>query len=146
MLESGSIVRQTARSHRIRNMLGAAASNSVWLAKTLPREQLAMRDPFCRTPLMLAAWFKSHEMLEWLSAQLQGDSWQLDVVFVREVCGPQTAHLKTVRKDHAILFCILVPDRITIRWREVSSYRSVGHANVLALASHCFGLRYQVRY
>ncbi|GAQ79670.1 hypothetical protein KFL_000350240 [Klebsormidium nitens] len=63
------------------------ASNSVWLAKTLPREQLGMRDPFGRTPLMLAAWFKSHEMLDWLSTQLQDDTWQLDALFAREVCA-----------------------------------------------------------
>ncbi|GAQ79667.1 hypothetical protein KFL_000350220 [Klebsormidium nitens] len=52
VLETGSIILHVAR--QIPNMLGAAASNSVWFAKSLPREQLAMRDPFGRTPLFLA--------------------------------------------------------------------------------------------
>lgn len=86
MLTNGSIVKQPARGSQITNMLGAAANNSVWLAKTLPCEQLAMRDPFGRTPLLLAAWFRSHEMLDWLSTQLQGDTWQLDAVMERKVC------------------------------------------------------------
>ncbi|GAQ79668.1 hypothetical protein KFL_000350225 [Klebsormidium nitens] len=86
ILTTGSIVKQTARGNQIPNMLGAAASNSVSLAKTLPGEQLVMRDPFGRTPLLLAAWFKSHEMLDWLSTQLQDDTWQLDAVFARKPC------------------------------------------------------------
>jgi hypothetical protein len=53
--ESGEIVKQEAGSGGIRNMLGAAASNDVTLAKTLSRRQLAMQDPFGRTPLMIAA-------------------------------------------------------------------------------------------
>jgi hypothetical protein len=74
--ESGEIVKQEADSGDIHNMLGAAASNDVTLAKKLSRRQLAMKDPFGRTPLMIAAWFESYEMMEWLcvkstAAQLQ---------------------------------------------------------------------------
>lgn len=76
-------MKQQARKDEIPNMLGAAASNNVWLAKTLPREQIWMKDGFGRDPLMLAAWFKSYDMLDWLSSQLmKGNNWQLDVRFV----------------------------------------------------------------
>jgi hypothetical protein len=61
-------VKQEAGSGGMRNMLGAAASNDVTLAKTLSRRQLAMKDLFGRTPLMTAAWFESYEMMEWLCA------------------------------------------------------------------------------
>ncbi len=71
--ETGSVKKQEACKVEIVNMLGAAASDYVDLAKTLPREQLKMKDAFGLTPLLLAAWFKSYDMLEWLSGQLKGD-------------------------------------------------------------------------
>lgn len=67
-------------------MLGAAASDDVALAKTLPRAQLTMKDTFGRTPLMLAAWCKSYDMLNWLGGQLHGDTWQLDAQYSKQVC------------------------------------------------------------
>jgi hypothetical protein len=82
--EDGTIVAQVARKGEIPNMLGAAASNNVELAKKLPPEQLSWKDKLGRTPLMLAAWFKSYEMLDWLSTQLRGDTWQLDARFSKE--------------------------------------------------------------
>jgi hypothetical protein len=84
--EDGTIVLQDARKGEIPNMLGAAASNNVELAKKLPPQQLSWKDKFGRTPLMLAAWFtgKSYEMLDWLSTQLRGDTWQLDARFSKE--------------------------------------------------------------
>lgn len=82
--EDGTIVLQDARKGDIPNMLGAAASNNVVLAKNLPPEQHSWKDKFGRTPLMLAAWFKSYEMLDWLSTQLRGGTWQLDARFLKK--------------------------------------------------------------
>lgn len=77
-------MKQQACPGEIHNMLGAAASNDVKLATTLPREQLTMKDAFGRTPLMLAAFFKAYDMLDWLSGQLQGDEWQLDAQYIQK--------------------------------------------------------------
>lgn len=82
--ENGSVRKQEACKVEILDMLGAAASNYVDLAKTLPPEQLKMKDGFGRTPLMLAAWFKCHDMLEWLSSQLKGSGWQLDAQYSKQ--------------------------------------------------------------
>lgn len=66
-------------------MLGAAIRNDVRLAEALPREQLAMKDPFGRTPLLLAAWFESYDMLDWLGAQSKRATWQLDACYSKQV-------------------------------------------------------------
>jgi hypothetical protein len=66
-------------------MLQAAASNDVDLASTLPLEQLSMKDGFGRTPLMLALWFRSYDMVDWLCTNLQEDTWQLDACCSKEV-------------------------------------------------------------
>ncbi|GAQ84971.1 hypothetical protein KFL_002150070 [Klebsormidium nitens] len=110
-LEDGSIVKQEACSGEIHNMLGAAASNDVELAKTLPREQLTLKDAFGRTPLMLAAFFKAYEMLDWLSGQLRGDEWQLDAQYtqlasVRRIPYPTHWHAQP-DYDSATLFHFL---------------------------------------
>lgn len=105
VLKTGSIVRQAARQIPD-NMLGAAARNSVWLAKGLPREQLTIRDPFGRTPLFLAVWFKSHEMLDWLSSQLQEDTWHLDATFsikVRNLLHLQNQYVEKI--DYGLSTC-----------------------------------------
>jgi hypothetical protein len=72
----GEIVKEDARAGQVATMLGAAASNDVALAETLPRNQLGISDPFERTPLMMAAWFESYKMAEYICvhstrAQLQ---------------------------------------------------------------------------
>jgi hypothetical protein len=64
----GEIVKEDARAGQVATMLGAAASNDVALAETLPRTQLGISDPVGRTPLMMAAWFESYEMAEWICA------------------------------------------------------------------------------
>jgi hypothetical protein len=64
----GEIVKEDARAGQMATMLGAAASNDVALAETLPRKQLGISDSFGRTPLMMAAWFELYEMAEWICA------------------------------------------------------------------------------